>query len=207
MNCPPDRGIPEAHAARPPESRAAILLAETTETSGSPGRGGCVLRQQEVDVLPSVDYPRDSRAAFVSAVQRDLARSLAFVQLLDPTKGGDRPDDPTTFVVLQADQALPCCGSGQCPSCSGERQRSSPNGSRTLPTGTRRETHGPDRGSTVQARDSYRALQPSLARRPRPSGAQTEHPGTTRDMISEADLYHECRSKETATSPRRSVTH
>ena len=64
------------------------------------------LRQQGVDVLPSVDYPRDSCAAFVSAVQRDFARSLAFVQLLGPYEGRRPPDDPTTFVVLQADQAL-----------------------------------------------------------------------------------------------------
>ena len=70
------------NAARPPESRAAILLAETTGgPPRSPGRGCRVLASTGVDVLPSVDYLRDARAAFVSAVQRDLARSLA-VQLL-----------------------------------------------------------------------------------------------------------------------------
>ena len=95
------------HAARPPESRAAILLAETTEDLLDHRDAVAVfLRQQGVDVLPSVDYPRDSRAAFVSAVQRDLARSLAFVQLLGPYEGRRPPDDPATFVVLQADQAL-----------------------------------------------------------------------------------------------------
>ena len=57
-------------------------------------------------MLPSADYPRDSRAAFVSAVQRDLARALAFVQLLGPYEGRRPPDDPTAFVVLQATQAL-----------------------------------------------------------------------------------------------------
>ena len=95
------------NAARTPESRAAILLAETTEDLLDHRDAVAVfLRQQGVDVLPSVDYPRDSRAAFVSAVQRDLARSLAFVQLLGPYEGRRPPDDPTTFVVLQADQAL-----------------------------------------------------------------------------------------------------
>jgi hypothetical protein len=64
------------------------------------------LCQQGFDVLPSADYPRDSHAAFVSAVQRDLARSLAFVQLLGPYEGRKPPDDPTTFVVLQAAQTL-----------------------------------------------------------------------------------------------------
>ena len=93
--------------ARTPESRAAILLAETTEDLLDHRDAVAVfLRQQGVDVLPSVDYPRDSRAAFVSAVQRDLARSLAFVQLLGPYEGRKPPDDPATFVVLQADQAL-----------------------------------------------------------------------------------------------------
>ena len=95
------------NAARPPESRAAILLAETTEDLLDHRDAVAVfLRQQGVDVLPSVDYPRDSRAAFVSAVQRDFARSLAFVQLLGPYEGRKPPDDPATFVVLQADQAL-----------------------------------------------------------------------------------------------------
>src|SRR4030095_11279640 len=93
--------------ARPPESRAAVLLAETTEDLLDRRDAVAVfLRQQGVDVLPSVDYPRDSRAAFVSAVQHDLAHSLAFVQLLGPYEGRRPPDDPTTFVVLQADQAL-----------------------------------------------------------------------------------------------------
>jgi TIR domain len=93
--------------AKTPESRAAILLAETTEDLLDHRDAVAVfLRQQGVDVLPSVDYPRDSRAAFVSAVQRDLARSLAFVQLLGPYEGRKPPDDPATFVVLQADQAL-----------------------------------------------------------------------------------------------------
>jgi TIR domain len=95
------------HADRPPESRAAILLAETTEDLLDHRDTVAVfLRQRGVDVLPFVDYPRASRAAFVSAVQRDLARSLAFVQLLGPYEGRRPPDDPTTFVVLQADQAL-----------------------------------------------------------------------------------------------------
>src|SRR4029453_18513286 len=95
------------HAARPPESRAAILLAETTEDLlDHRDAVAAFLRQQGVDVLPSVDYPRDSRAAFVSAVQRDLARSLAFVQLLGPYEGRRPPDDPPTFVVLQANKAL-----------------------------------------------------------------------------------------------------
>ena len=57
-------------------------------------------------MLPSVDYPRDSRAAFVSAVQCDFAQSLAFVQLLRPYEERKLPDDPATFVVSQADQAL-----------------------------------------------------------------------------------------------------
>jgi hypothetical protein len=92
--------------ARPPESQAAILLAETTEDLfDHRDTVAAFLRQQEVDVLPSVDYPRDSRAAFVNAVQRDLARSLAFVQLLGRYEGRKPPDDPATFVVLQADQA------------------------------------------------------------------------------------------------------
>ena len=92
------------HAARTPEARAAILLAETTEDLLDHRDAVAVfLRQQGVDVLPSVDYPRDSRAAFVSAVQLDLARSLAFVQLLGPYEGRRPPDDPATFVVLQAD--------------------------------------------------------------------------------------------------------
>jgi hypothetical protein len=95
------------HAVKPPESRAAILLAETTEDLLDHRDTVAVfLRQQGIDVLPSVDYPRDSRAAFVSAVQRDLARSLTFVQLLGPYEGRRPPDDPATFVVLQADQVL-----------------------------------------------------------------------------------------------------
>jgi hypothetical protein len=95
------------YAAPPPESRAAILLAETTEDLLDHRDAVVVfLRQQGVDVLPSGDYPRAARAAFVNAVQRDLARSLAFVQLLGPHEGRKPPDDPTTFVVLQADQAL-----------------------------------------------------------------------------------------------------
>jgi hypothetical protein len=95
------------NVARTPDSRAAILLAETTEDLLNHREEVAVfLRQQGVDVLPSVDYPRDSRAAFISAVQRDLARSLAFVQLLGPYEGRKPPDDSATFVVLQADQAL-----------------------------------------------------------------------------------------------------
>jgi TIR domain len=95
------------NAARTPESRAAILLAETTEDLLDHRDAVAVfLRQQGIDVLPSVDYPRDARAVFVSAVQRDLARSLAFVQLLGPYEGRRPPDDSATFVVLQADQAL-----------------------------------------------------------------------------------------------------
>src|SRR5215813_12479937 len=93
--------------ARTPESRAAILLAETTEDLFDHRDAVAVfLRQQGVDVLPSVDYSRDSRAAFVSAVQSDFARSLAFVQLLGPYEGRKPPDDPATFVVLQTDQVL-----------------------------------------------------------------------------------------------------
>jgi hypothetical protein len=95
------------YTARTPESRAAILLAETTEDLLDHRDAVAVfLRQQGVDVLPAVDYPRDSRAPFVSAVQRDLFRSLAFVQLLGPHEGRRPPDDSATFVVLQADQAL-----------------------------------------------------------------------------------------------------
>src|SRR5262249_28875884 len=76
------------HAARTAGSRAAILLAETTEDLLDHWDAVAVfLRQQGVDVLPSVNYPRDSRAAFVSAVQRDLVQSLAFVQLLGPYEG------------------------------------------------------------------------------------------------------------------------
>jgi hypothetical protein len=97
----------QRNPARTPESRAAILLAEATEDLlDHRDAVAAFLRQQGVDVLPSVDYPRDSRAAFVSAVQRDLARSLAFVQLLGPYEGRKPPDDPATFVILQADQAL-----------------------------------------------------------------------------------------------------
>ena len=95
------------NTARPPASRAAILLAETTEDLLDHRDAVAVfLRQQGVDVLPSVDYPRDSRAAFVSAVQRDFVQSLAFVQLLGPYEGRTPPDDPATFVGLQADQAV-----------------------------------------------------------------------------------------------------
>ena len=92
---------------RTPESRAAILLAETTEDLLDHRDAVAVfLRQQGFEVLPSADYPRDSRAAFVSAVQRDLARSVAFAQLLGPYEGRKPPDDPTAFVVLQAAEAL-----------------------------------------------------------------------------------------------------
>jgi hypothetical protein len=89
------------------EPRAAILVAEPTEELLDHWEEVAVfLRQQGFEVLPSADYPRDSRAAFVSAVQRDLARSSAFVQLLGLSEGRKPPDDPTTaFVVLQAEQA------------------------------------------------------------------------------------------------------
>jgi len=94
-------------SARAPESRAAILLAETTDDLLRHREAVAMfLRQQGFDVLPSADYPRDSRAAFVSAVQRDLARSVAFVQLLGPYEGRKPPDDPTEFVVLQAAEVL-----------------------------------------------------------------------------------------------------
>ena len=80
---------------RPPESHNTILVVETTEDLLDHRDAVAVfLRQQGVEVLPSVDYPRDSRAAFVNAVQRDLARSLAFVQLLGPYEGRRPPDDP-----------------------------------------------------------------------------------------------------------------
>ena len=93
--------------ARTPESRAAILLAETTEDLLDHRDAVAVfLRQQGFEVLPSTDYPRDSRAAFVSAVQRDLARSVAFAQLLGPYEGRKPPDDSTAFVVLQAAEVL-----------------------------------------------------------------------------------------------------
>jgi hypothetical protein len=88
-------------------SRVAILLAETTEDLLDHRDAVAVfLRQQGFEVLPSADYPRDSRAAFVSAVQRDLARSVAFAQLLGPYEGRKPPDDPTAFVILQAAEAL-----------------------------------------------------------------------------------------------------
>jgi hypothetical protein len=94
-------------SARTPASRDAILLAETTEDLLDHRDAVAVfLRQQGFEVLPSADYPRDSRAAFVSAVQRDLARSVAFAQLLGPYEGRKPPDDPTTFVVLQAAEVL-----------------------------------------------------------------------------------------------------
>ena len=89
------------------EPRAAVLVAEPTEDLlDRREEVVAFLRQQGFDVLPSADYPRDSRAAFVSAVQHDLDRSVAFVQLLGAYEGRKPPDDPTAFVVLQAAQAL-----------------------------------------------------------------------------------------------------
>ena len=154
------------HADRPPESRAAILLAETTEDLLDHRDAVAVfLRQHGVDVLPSVVYPRDSRAAFVSAVQRDLARSLAFVQLLGPYEGRRPPDDPTTFVVLQADQALLLQQQRAVPILQWRTPEVEPDTDREpyLPR-TRREAHGPDRGArAVQARDSEGLATPAHA--------------------------------------------
>jgi hypothetical protein len=90
-----------------PPSKPAVLLAETTEDLLDRRESVVAfLRQQEYEVLPVADYPRDSEAAYVDALTRDLSRVRAFVQLLGPYEGRRPLGGDTSFVALQARQAI-----------------------------------------------------------------------------------------------------
>jgi hypothetical protein len=64
------------------------------------------LRQAGYEVLPESDLPRDSEASFVNALKTDLSRVRVFAQLLGPYEGRKAPEGETSFVALQASQAI-----------------------------------------------------------------------------------------------------
>ena len=87
------------------EGRPVVFLAETTddlETNRSAIRR--FLSQMDIDVLPATWYPQEPRA-FRQSVQRDLARSELFVQLISEAPGKKPPDLPGGYVALQLEIA------------------------------------------------------------------------------------------------------
>ena len=162
---------------------AAILLAETTETSSITGTRlpcSCVNRGRCAAVCR---LPRDSRAAFVSAVQRDLARSLALSSYLDPTKGGDRQTTPPRLWYCRQIRRYSCSSSGRAHLAVAHAEVEP----ERIANPTYRELvgrHSPDRGLEQFKQEILRALQPQplpVGPRLRRSVDRRNQPGTTRD--------------------------
>jgi hypothetical protein len=88
-------------------SKPAVLLAETAEDLLDKRESVATsLRQAGYEVLPESDLPKDSEAAYVHALRTDLARVQVFAQLLGPYEGRKPQQGQTSFVALQASQAV-----------------------------------------------------------------------------------------------------
>jgi len=88
-------------------SKPAVLLAETTEDLLDKRESvAASLRQAGYEVLPESDLPRDSEGSYVNALKADLSRVLVFAQLLGPYEGRKPLGGETSFVALQASQAI-----------------------------------------------------------------------------------------------------
>ena len=122
------------HAARPPESRAAILLAEATEDLLDHRDAVAVfLRQQGVECchLPTTlaILARPS-SVLSSATSPDLWRLSSY---LDPMKGGDRQTTPPRLWYCRQIRPTLAAAGGAHPTVA--HAKVSPNGSRIPPTG------------------------------------------------------------------------
>ena len=84
-----------------------MLLAETTEDLLDRRESvAASLRQAGYEVLPGSDLPRDSEAFYVNALRADLSRVRVFAQLLGPYEGRKPTGGKTSFVALQASEAI-----------------------------------------------------------------------------------------------------
>jgi hypothetical protein len=90
-----------------PESRPLVYLAEVTEDLET--RRDAVRRhldQAGFGVLPETDLPRGDPEAYRLAIDTDVARSLAFVQLLSETPGRRFKGLELSYVGLQHERAI-----------------------------------------------------------------------------------------------------
>jgi hypothetical protein len=72
------------------------------------------LESEGFDPVPRVDLPRDCEAAYVQALNRELAKATTYVHLFGPYEGRTPPDGRESFVRLQAaaahERGLTCLG-------------------------------------------------------------------------------------------------
>jgi hypothetical protein len=90
-----------------PDARPAVYLADVTEDLEP--RWEAVRRhldQAGFWVLPEAETPKESAETYRNAVDSDLARSVAFVQLLSETPGKRLKGSESRYVALQHERAL-----------------------------------------------------------------------------------------------------
>jgi hypothetical protein len=96
-----------ADAAAPGGRKRVVVIAEATDDLDEQRESvTALLRQHEFEAVPLRAYPRDTEAAYLDAVRRDLRDAALFVQLLGRWEGKALEDGGASIVALQAREAL-----------------------------------------------------------------------------------------------------